>query len=562
MLREISIENVAVIEKASVAFAPGFTVLTGETGAGKSIVIDSINAILGNRTSRDIVRSGAGKAVVWACFDHLQPQQAKAASDAGYDAGDELLLQREVTVDGKSNCRIGGAPATASVLRQVCTDLVQIHGQHDNQSLLDPARHMDVLDAFAQNDALLAAYRERYEALQRIQNEMNALNMNEAEKARKIDLLGYEAEEIERAALQPGEEEELEGRREMIRNAQSIVQGLQAASFALVGDGGDEQPGALPLLGVTLRELQAADAAAGNLSAELTSFAERAGELYYAAQELASDALRNMEQYEYDEQSLNEIETRLDLLYRLKKKYGGSVQEVLEYGARAREELDTITFSGRRLEELEAKKQVVWAQVQIAADALSQSRKEAFTRMEQAVSEALAFLNMPGIVMELRHQKVPFAPAGQDELEFYMSPNPGETPKPMAKIASGGELARIMLAIKSALADRDELATIIYDEIDTGISGLAAGRIGQMLRDTAKGGRQVICVTHTAQVAAYAGQHLHIEKTVRDGRTYTHIRELDEEGRVQELARIISGDKVTETALANAREMLQAARDS
>lgn len=554
MLSEISIENVAVIEKASVSFVPGFNVLTGETGAGKSIVIDSINAILGNRTSRDIVRSGAKKAAVWAQFQGVPAKLCASMEEAGYSVEEELILQREISSEGKSNCRINGNPATAATLKQICSDLVQIHGQHDNQNLMDPARHLYVLDAFAQNNDLMGQYKIAYQRMTALQKEIEALNMDEAEKARKIDLLSFEVEEIEGAGLLPGEEVQLEERREMIRNSQNIVDALQSSLGTLNGD--DEQPGAASQLGFVFNQLSAA----ASFSSELASFSERAGELYYATGELASEIGHGLESYDFDAAALDEVESRLDILYRLKKKYGPTVEDVLTYGGKARRELDDISFSEERLAVLSDEREKVAGETQSLAEKLSDTRIKAFERFKKEVAGALDFLNMPDITLDLHHNTVPAGFKGQDELEFYISTNPGEAPKPLAKIASGGELARIMLAIKSALAERDELATIIYDEIDTGISGLAAGRIGRMLRDTAAGGRQVICVTHTAQIAAYAACHLRIEKTVREGRTYTEIRELSDEERVEELARIVSGDHVTDTALANAREMLETAR--
>lgn len=556
MLSEITIKNVAVIEEASVMFNAGLNVMTGETGAGKSIVIDSINAILGNRTSRDIVRSGTPKAMIWARFEGIDLETRKELEDAGYEPEDELILQREVTLEGKSSCRINGSPATASVLRQIGSRLIQIHGQHDNQSLLNPAMHIGILDSYANNEAQLDQYRVVYGELRTVQKELQTLNMDEAHKARKMDMLAFEVEEIELAGLEAGEEEQLLERREVIRNAQGILNALGGAYDAL--SGGDETTGAIgavQLLGASMNEL----GTVSGYGEELASFSEKAGELYYAADELASDLQRNLDGYDFDAGALDELESRLDLIYKLKQKYGGSVEEVVEYGARAKVELENIQSSDRRIADLDKRAIELTAAVKEAAEALTISRNEAFERLKKEISTALAFLNMPGIIMDLKNTQTAFSANGQNEIEFLISTNPGETPKSLAKIASGGELSRIMLAIKSALADRDDLATIIYDEIDTGISGMAAGRIGQMLQDTAQG-RQVICVTHTAQIAAYAVNHLYIEKNVVDGRTFTAIHPLDEKARVEELARITSGDKITQTALANAREMMDAAQ--
>ncbi len=552
MLCEITIENMAVIEKATASFSGGFTVLTGETGAGKSILIDSINAILGNRTSRDIVRSGADKARIWASFSGIAPGVAAALEASGYEAGDELLLYRELTADGKSSCRINGAPATAAMLREVCGHLIAIHGQHDNQSLLNPTRHAAVLDAFARNEALLAEYRAAYEAYRAICREMEALDVDEAEKTRRIELLSYESEEIEAAALTACEEEELNAQRGTVLHAQRILEGMNAAYIAL--SGGDEDTGAATLLAAAAQGMEEAAQYAG----ELSVFASSLNEMYYGVSEMASDIQSRIADFEFDDSALDAVEARLDLIYKLKQKYGATVEAVIAYGEKAKEDLAGIVSSAQRLEALSRQREAAREALDALAETLSQSRLEAFERLNAEIARALDFLNMPGITMALRHGKAACGPNGRDDLEFFISTNPGEVPKALAKVASGGELARIMLALKSALADRDDTPTVIYDEIDTGISGLAAGRIGRLLRDTSKG-RQVICVTHTAQIAAYADRHLLIEKSVEEGRTYTHIRELDAEARQAELARIISGEDVTGIALANAKEMLDSA---
>ncbi|MFV0412788.1 MAG: DNA repair protein RecN [Oscillospiraceae bacterium] len=555
MLCEITIENVAVIEKATASFGGGFNVLTGETGAGKSILIDSINAILGNRTSRDIIRSGAAKACIWATFKGLSPKIANQLQEAGYPCEDELLLYREVSVDGKSNCRINGMPATAGMLRDICGGLINIHGQHDNQSLLNPARHLDVLDAFAQNAPLLEEYQQQYHQLAEVQNEIKRLASNEENKARKLELLRYEAEEIEGAALHENEEEELAEQRNVIRHSQTILDALNQAYVAL--SGGDEASGGAVLLGEAFNQMTAA----ARYAPDLASYADTLGEMYYSATEIATDIQNRLSAFEFDAQALDDVEQRLDSIFRLKQKYGPTLAAVLEYGEKARQQLEEIEFSSERLAGLEKQREALFSRANALAEKLTQSRKAAFDGLNSQIAEALHFLNMPGIVMALQYGKTALGPNGQDNAEFYISTNPGETPKPLAKIASGGELARIMLALKSALANRDEVETVIYDEIDTGISGLAAGRIGQLLQQTARG-RQVICVTHTAQVAAYAKRHLLIEKQVAEGRTFTHIYELDRAARTNELARIISGDRVTDLARANAEEMLKMASGS
>lgn len=554
MLREISIENVAVIEKATAIFSNGFTVLTGETGAGKSILIDSINAILGNRVSRDIVRNGAAKASIWASFSDLSPAVLVQLNTLGYQTEDDLLIYREISSDGKSSCRINGMPATVAILKEVCSSLINIHGQHDNQNLLNPARHIDTLDSFAQNQDLLENYSQEYKKLQAVSKSLSSLSMDETEKKRKLDLLRYEVEEISSAELKLGEEDELLEQRDMIRNAQTIISSMNRAYLALTG--GDEEVGATTLLGDAANQITQA----AQFSSDLTEYSNTLHETYYTLTEIASDIQARLTHYDFEGGSLDEIETRLDLLYKLKQKYGTDIEGVIAYGENAAKELETIESSEEQLEKLEKEKEQLEKKSKKLADELTQSRLSAFESLNILIRKALDFLNMPGVQLTLQHKIGELSANGQDICEFYISTNPGESPKAMAKIASGGELSRIMLAIKSALADKDDISTVIYDEIDTGISGLAAGRIGRLLQSSSKG-RQVICVTHTAQVAAYANKHLLIEKNVENGRTFTEIRMLEEIERTDELARIISGDTVTELARANAQEMLRIAEE-
>lgn len=555
MLCEIRIENVAVIEKASAVFGEGLNVLSGETGAGKSILIDSINAILGNRTSRELVRSHTPKAMIWATFRNIDPRVRAQLADAGYETGDELLLYREIAAEGKSACRINGMPAAASVVRDICGGLLNIHGQHDNQSLMNPAKHLGVLDAFAQNAAQHDAYYKVYRELCHVKREIDALSMDEAEKERRVETLRFEIDEIEAAGLREGEEEELLDRRRLIRGAQSVTEQLNAAHAAL-GGADDETPGAGELLGAAFTALDAIR----EFSADFADIADQLNGLFDAAREAASEIARQLSHCEFDPRELDEIEERLDLFYRLKRKYRMELPEIAAYCEKAKGELAGIETSAERLDELYDRQSELYEEAKKLADALTATRVDAFERFNAQITDALRFLNMPGIRFVLRHKKGPLAGSGQDTVEFYISTNPGEEPKPMAKIASGGELSRIMLAVKSALADKDDIGTVIYDEIDTGVSGLAAGRIGEKLKQTARG-RQVICITHTAQIAAQADAHLLIRKNVTGERTYTEIEPLDEAGRVHELARMISGDKLTEIALANAREMLRLARE-
>ena len=550
MLSSLQIENVAVIQKAEVHFQPGLNVLTGETGAGKSILIDSINAILGNRTSKDLVRTGAPKAVIRASFEQIPAVVLDRLEAAGYERSEELLLSREITAEGKSSCRINGMPATAAVLRDLCGGLININGQHDSVGLLNPARHLGILDDYAQNDVQFQEYYALYRELVRIKRELDAMITDEAEKQRRIDLLSYQVQEIENAALTAGEEQTLESRRRVLANASTIRDRI-AQCYALLS-GGDEAAGAVDLLG----EASNAASDAAQLDEALSGAAGQLTDLYYTAKDVAADLVGRLDAYETNDAELDEIEQRLDLLYKLKRKYGDTVEDVIAFGQKAREELQNIQTSQERYDHLQAEKRRLYAQAREKAEALTQTRLRAFEELNKRISGTLDFLNMPGVRMTLRHTRGPLASHGQDGIEFYISTNPGEAPKPLAKIASGGELSRITLAIKNAMADKDAVPTVIYDEIDSGVSGKAASRIGEVLRQSAQG-HQILCITHTAQIAALADCHLLIQKNVENDRTYTEIHPLDTEGRVEALARLISGDHVTELSRANAREMLQ-----
>ena len=550
MLSSLQIENVAVIQKAEVHFEPGLNVLTGETGAGKSILIDSINAILGNRTSKDLVRTGAAKAVIRAAFEQVPPAVLDKLEQSGYERSEALLLSREITAEGKSSCRINGMPATAAVLRELCGGLININGQHDSVGLLNPAHHLGILDDYAQNRTVFQEYYALYRELVRVKRELDALITDEAEKQRKIDLLQYQVQEIEDAGLTAGEEQALENRRKVLSNASAIRDRL-AQSYALLS-GSDDAAGAVDLLG----EASNAVDAAAQLDPALTAAAGQLLDLYYNAKDVAADLIGRLDTYDTNDAELDEVEQRLDLLYRLKRKYGSTVEDVIAFGQKAREELDNIQHSQQRHDALQAEKLRLYTKAREKAEVLTQTRLKAFEELNTRISGTLDFLNMPGVRMTLRHTRGPLASHGQDSVEFYISTNPGEAPKPLAKIASGGELSRITLAIKNAMADKDAVPTVIYDEIDSGVSGKAAGRIGEVLRQSAQG-HQILCITHTAQIAALADCHLLIQKNVSNERTYTEIHPLDENGRVEALARLISGDHVTELSRANAREMLQ-----
>ena len=549
MLSSLQIENVAVIQKANVHFEKGLNVLTGETGAGKSILIDSINAILGNRTSKDLVRTGAAKAVIRAAFEDVPPAVLDSLEKAGYERSEALLLSREITAEGKSTCRINGMPATAAVLRELCGGLININGQHDSVGLLNPARHEGILDAYAQNSAEYQAYYAIYRELVSVKKALDAMITDESEKQRRIDLLSYQVQEIDDAGLTAGEEQTLESRRKVLANASTIRDRI-AQCYALLS-GGDEAPGAVDLLG----EASNAVDAAAQLDGELSAGAGQLLDLYYTAKDVAADLIGRLDAYDTNDAELDEIEQRIDLIYKLRRKYGDTVEDILAFGERARKELEMIQSSQERVEHLQKEQRRLYTLAREKAEALTQTRLKAFDELNKRISGTLDFLNMPGVRMTLRHSRGPLASHGQDSIEFYISTNPGEAPKPLAKIASGGELSRITLAIKNAMADKDAVPTVIYDEIDSGVSGKAASRIGEVLRQSAEG-HQTLCITHTAQIAALADCHLLIQKNITNERTYTEIHPLDENGRVEALARLISGDHVTELSLANAREML------
>ena len=549
MLSSLQIENVAVIQKANVHFEKGRNVLTGETGAGKSILIDSINAILGNRTSKDLVRTGAAKAVIRAAFEDVPPAVLDSLEKAGYERSEALLLSREITAEGKSTCRINGMPATAAVLRELCGGLININGQHDSVGLLNPARHEGILDAYAQNSAEYQAYYAIYRELVGVKKALDAMITDESEKQRRIDLLSYQVQEIDDAGLTAGEEQTLESRRKVLANASTIRDRI-AQCYALLS-GGDEAPGAVDLLG----EASNAVDAAAQLDGELSAGAGQLLDLYYTAKDVAADLIGRLDAYDTNDAELDEIDQRIDLIYKLRRKYGDTVEDILAFGERARKELEMIQSSQERVEHLQKEQRRLYTLAREKAEALTQTRLKAFDELNKRISGTLDFLNMPGVRMTLRHSRGPLASHGQDSIEFYISTNPGEAPKPLAKIASGGELSRITLAIKNAMADKDAVPTVIYDEIDSGVSGKAASRIGEVLRQSAEG-HQILCITHTAQIAALADCHLLIQKNITNERTYTEIHPLDENGRVEALARLISGDHVTELSLANAREML------
>lgn len=554
MLKELFIKNIAVIKQTDICFSEGLNVFTGETGAGKSIIIDSINAVLGQRVSRDLVRTGETRAQITAVFSGLSTTTLELLDQMGYEADEgELMISREISVDGKGTCRLCGRPIGVTMLREIGNTLINIHGQHDSQYLLNKEKHIEFLDSFAQLDTLYDRYRDCFSQLIAMRRELNSLNVDEAEKARQIDLLEYQINEIEQAELVPGEEEELADRRNMIRNAEKICLSLDEAHEQIAG--GEERTGALELIQNAAAELEEAARYVETLIPISSQLTEMGYELEDSLMGI-NDARLSME---YDPGELEEIEARLDLIYRLKRKYGGDIEEILQNLSLYKKQLEKITLSDEKKESLNQSYKEMLLQAKNLADQLSKERKAAARRFEKQVEGELSFLDMPSVKFTISILPCKLGAKGLDDVEFMISTNPGEPPKPIAKIASGGELSRIMLSIKNVISDKDDVPTLIFDEVDTGVSGSAAEKIGRKLRQVSKG-RQVICVTHLAQIAALCDHHLLIQKQVKDDHTFTQVTELDHPGRVREIARIMSGVDVSELSLQNAEEMLRRAK--
>lgn len=547
MLTSLKIENVAIIESAAIEFGCGLNVLTGETGAGKSIVIDSINAILGERTSRDIIRTGAQSAKVYAVFEDVNERVRNFLDENGIDCEDGvLIINRTLSREGKNVCRINGAPVTVSMLREIGGELIDIHGQHDNQSLLSPEKHCGFVDSFAGNADLIADYREKYGRLCEIRSKLKKLTTDESSKSQRIDFLTYQIDELEKAEITIGERDELKARKSLINNSQKVIESLNIAYEALKADGAGIDM-------ITDAESEIANASA--YMETLGEASEKITDIRYELEDIAETVRDAMTEVDFDPSELEDIDERLDLLYRLSKKYGDTEEEMLEYLEKARAELDNIAFSEERVKELQNQEKEVLAETETAACKLTESRKTAGEKLSNAICSELEFLDMPNVRFVVKCNDIGLTENGKDEIEFLISANAGEEPKPLAKIASGGELSRIMLAIKNVLAETDGVDTMIFDEIDTGVSGRAAQKIAMKLRSASKG-RQVICVTHLAQIAAQGDVHLYISKSVSDGKTYTNIKSLIEEERVAEIARIMGGMEITKLQLESAREML------
>ena len=548
MLSLLHIENIAVIEQADISFDQGFNILTGETGAGKSIVIDAISAILGERAYRDMIRTGANKANVRAIFTDVPEFAWFAENGVTYDP--ETVIQREIYLDGKNVCRVNGCLVTVSILRKLGIQLINIHGQHDSASLFDEGNHLIYLDEFAENGDIRAAYFEKFTQVEALRQQIRKMTMDEGEKMRRMETLRFQIAQIEKAELEPGEDEALESRRKILQNAEKLSDGIHAAVECLYGS--DESDGAASLLAEAEREL-------ARLSRYTDAYAqlhEKIADLMYQVQDAAEEAREARDDLSYSADELEQIESRLDVIHKLRKRYGATCEEILQYLENAKKELDDIEFADDHLEKLKKKLKKAEEEAWEAAKMLRSSRQAAAETLSQRILTELAQLDMPRVQFQCAFTEQELAANGADAVAFYMSANAGEALKPMSKVASGGELARIMLAMKNVLAEKDQISTLVFDEVDTGVSGRAAQKVAQKLHSVARH-KQVLCVTHLPQLAAMADTHFRIAKEERDGRTFTTVTPLDLEGRKMELARIIGGAVITETTLKSAEEMLR-----
>ncbi len=548
MLNILHIENIAVIESADISFDQGFNVLTGETGAGKSIVIDAISAILGERAYRDMIRTGTNKASVRGVFTGVP--EVSWFADNGVDYDPETVIQREIHLDGKNVCRVNGSLVSVSILRKLGIQLINIHGQHDSASLFDEDNHLSFLDAFADNEAIRRDYGEKYEAVAKLRRQIDKMTMDEGEKLRRMETLRYQIAEIEKADLEAGEDEALEERRKILQNAEKLSNGMDTAVDCLYG--GEDSEGAAGLLA----QAEYALARLAKFSDSFSAMHERVADLMYQVQDVAEEVRDARDDLSYSADELEQIESRLDVIHKLRRKYGVTCEDILAYLEKAKKELDDIEFADDHLERLKKNLKKAEKTAWDAAKDLRKNRQETARYMAQRILTELAQLDMPRVQFSCEFTETDLGANGADAVAFYMSANAGEALKPMSKVASGGELARIMLAMKNVLAEKDQVNTLIFDEVDTGVSGRAAQKVAEKLRSVAEH-KQVLCVTHLPQLAALANTHLLIAKSERDGRTYTSVTPLDLEGRKRELARIIGGTNITETTLKSAEEMLR-----
>ena len=548
MLSLLHIENIAVIDRADISFDQGFNVLTGETGAGKSIVIDAISAILGERAYRDMIRTGTNKASVRAIFTDVPELSWFAENGVEYDP--ETVIQREIHLDGKNVCRVNGSLVSVSILRKLGMQLINIHGQHDSATLFDEDNHLSFLDAFGDNEGLRAGYTEKYEAVAKLRREIDKMTMDEGEKLRRMETLRYQIAEIEKAELEAGEDEALEERRKLLQNAEKLSNGMDTAVECLYGGGDSDGASGL------LAQAEYALARLAKFSDSFAAIHERVADLMYQVQDVADEVRDARDDLSYSADELDQIESRLDVIHKLRRKYGVTCEDILAYLDKAKKELDEIEFADDHIERLKKKLKKAEKEAWDAAKELRKNRQETAVTMADRILKELAQLDMPRVRFSCQFAETDLTANGADTVAFYMSANAGEALKPMSKVASGGELARIMLAMKNVLAEKDQVNTLIFDEVDTGVSGRAAQKVAEKLRSVAAH-KQVLCVTHLPQLAALANTHLLIAKSERDGRTYTTVTPLDIEGRKRELARIIGGTNITETTLKSAEEMLR-----
>lgn len=555
MLRELTIENVAVIEKANIVFDTGFNCLTGETGAGKSIIIDSINAVMGERVTKDVIRTGAKSASIVAVFENINPDIVSLAQEFDVDISDECIVSRTISSEGKNTARINGIPTPINVLKAIFSEEINIHGQHDSQSLLNPSKHLGILDGFSQDKSCFENYSNIYSQYVEVKRKIKKLSEIEDTKQSDLELLQFQVDEIYTANLSVQEEQELLSQKSLIKNAEKILSGLNGAYQILSGD--DDFAGVVSELqqaSSNINSITDYSDKISNISDILADMADKSQDVMYEIRNIIDD-------FDTDFGDIEQIEERLDTYYKLKRKYGGDVESVLEYYNHAKEKLDNIQFAQDKLDMLYAQKAEILKNLEKAAEALTDFRKKQFDLLSGKIQQSLSFLNMPYVKLYLNIEDKEFAQDGKDKAEFYIITNKGESPKPLSKISSGGELSRIMLAIKSVLANMQSTDTMIFDEIDAGVSGAASMKIGKLLRQTAKD-RQVLCVTHSPQIAAFADSHLYIEKATDDKSAKTTVKKLTDSQRVNEIARIISGENITQTSLENAREMLDMAKNS
>ena len=552
MLSNLYIENIAVIEKTSIDFKKGLNVMTGETGAGKSIVIDSINAVLGNRTSKELIRTGASSAFVSAEFTNLSEKAIAVIYEACFELEDgELLIQREISTTGKNKCRINGRPATVSTLKEIGVQLINIHGQHESYELMSPELHISYIDKLAGLESEIEAYQEVYKKYKKLSAELKKATVDESERERKIDLLKYQIDELEDADLRDGEYEELNEQKAVLQNSEKIIEAIMSSRALMNGD--EESSGVLE----NLQEINSQLSDISEYMSEVEPINSRIESAIYELEDCLSELTGLTDLVDTDGGSLDSIEERLDLIYTLGKKYGSTIKEMLDFLDKAKKELNALVMYDENREALIKECDKAYKEAEKLAKALSEKRRATSSEFADKVCEEMAFLDMPNVKLVVVQESCELNSLGCDNIEFLISTNPGEPPKPISKIASGGELSRMMLAVKNVLSDKDDIDTLIFDEVDTGISGSAAQKVGLKLREVSKS-RQVLCVTHLAQIAAMGNSHFKISKSVRDEKTFTKVEELDHEGRKQELARIIGGTEMTKASLDYAEEMLRA----